>query len=84
MPSPGFESRPYGNTVSVTNHYTGWAERMTDLNSDNESTRCPFRSGFPLVTNEVSVTKLLSASTEKFAHVRLSGLDPKNLGGVFI
>ncbi|GFT85095.1 hypothetical protein TNCV_791281 [Trichonephila clavipes] len=25
MPSPGFEPRPYGTTVSVTNHYTGWA-----------------------------------------------------------
>ncbi|GFU27643.1 hypothetical protein TNCV_3825551 [Trichonephila clavipes] len=25
MPSPGFEPRPYSTTVSVTNHYTGWA-----------------------------------------------------------
>ncbi|GFX29219.1 hypothetical protein TNCV_3217531 [Trichonephila clavipes] len=25
MPSPGFEPRPYGTAVSVTNHYTGWA-----------------------------------------------------------
>ncbi|GFX91837.1 hypothetical protein TNCV_3530361 [Trichonephila clavipes] len=24
MPSPGFELRPYGIIVSVTNHYTGW------------------------------------------------------------
>ncbi|GFV30247.1 hypothetical protein TNCV_97231 [Trichonephila clavipes] len=25
VPSPGFEPRPYGTTVNVTNHYTGWA-----------------------------------------------------------
>ncbi|GFS73101.1 hypothetical protein TNCV_686791 [Trichonephila clavipes] len=25
LPSPGFEHRPYGTAVSVTNHYTGWA-----------------------------------------------------------
>ncbi|GFW93242.1 hypothetical protein TNCV_2603601 [Trichonephila clavipes] len=24
MPSPGFDPRPYGTVVSVTNHYTGW------------------------------------------------------------
>ncbi|GFY34191.1 hypothetical protein TNCV_2504941 [Trichonephila clavipes] len=24
MSSPGFEPRPYGTAVSVTNHYTGW------------------------------------------------------------
>ncbi|GFV44999.1 hypothetical protein TNCV_2082101 [Trichonephila clavipes] len=24
-PSPGFEPRPYGTTISVTNLYTGWA-----------------------------------------------------------
>ncbi|GFW03339.1 hypothetical protein TNCV_4544211 [Trichonephila clavipes] len=27
MPSPGFEARPYGIAVSVTNHYTGWVAR---------------------------------------------------------
>ncbi|GFV06589.1 hypothetical protein TNCV_2949111 [Trichonephila clavipes] len=25
MPFPGFEPRPYGKAVSVTNHSTGWA-----------------------------------------------------------
>ncbi|GFU39608.1 hypothetical protein TNCV_1793401 [Trichonephila clavipes] len=25
VPSPGFEQRPNGTEVSVTNHYTGWA-----------------------------------------------------------
>ncbi|GFX02721.1 hypothetical protein TNCV_2011651 [Trichonephila clavipes] len=24
MPSPGFEPKPYGTAVSVTNHRTGW------------------------------------------------------------
>ncbi|GFY16625.1 hypothetical protein TNCV_2787511 [Trichonephila clavipes] len=27
MPSPGFESRPYGTAGSITNHYTVWAAR---------------------------------------------------------
>ncbi|GFX09817.1 hypothetical protein TNCV_654161 [Trichonephila clavipes] len=25
MPSPGFEPRPYGTAVSVTEYHTGWA-----------------------------------------------------------
>ncbi|GFW03498.1 hypothetical protein TNCV_3020101 [Trichonephila clavipes] len=25
MPSPGFEPRPYGSSLSITNYYTGWA-----------------------------------------------------------
>ncbi|GFU36189.1 hypothetical protein TNCV_191941 [Trichonephila clavipes] len=27
MSSPGFEPSPYGTTVSVANHYTGWVTR---------------------------------------------------------
>ncbi|GFX38031.1 hypothetical protein TNCV_3836301 [Trichonephila clavipes] len=27
--SPGFEPRPYGTLVSVTNHYTGWVQQDT-------------------------------------------------------
>ncbi|GFV71362.1 hypothetical protein TNCV_3133531 [Trichonephila clavipes] len=26
MPFPGFEPSPYGTTVSITNHYTGWKD----------------------------------------------------------
>ncbi|GFV83333.1 hypothetical protein TNCV_1900591 [Trichonephila clavipes] len=29
MPSPGFEPRPYGTTVSVASHYTGWATNFS-------------------------------------------------------
>ncbi|GFX01261.1 hypothetical protein TNCV_4582271 [Trichonephila clavipes] len=34
MPSPGFEPRPYGIAVSVTNHYTGWAARIKQYNKN--------------------------------------------------
>ncbi|GFY20610.1 hypothetical protein TNCV_1118441 [Trichonephila clavipes] len=28
MPSPGFKPRPYGTSVSVTIHYTGWMAKI--------------------------------------------------------
>ncbi|GFX95948.1 hypothetical protein TNCV_2085281 [Trichonephila clavipes] len=27
VPSPGFEPRPHGTAVSITNHYTRWAAK---------------------------------------------------------
>ncbi|GFV34065.1 hypothetical protein TNCV_3979131 [Trichonephila clavipes] len=38
MPSPEFEPKPYGTTVSVTNHYTGKAVDVLSILHSNIST----------------------------------------------
>ncbi|GFV10978.1 hypothetical protein TNCV_4707401 [Trichonephila clavipes] len=30
MPTPGFELMPTSPAVRITNHYTGWVERLSD------------------------------------------------------
>ncbi|GFW33190.1 hypothetical protein TNCV_4700061 [Trichonephila clavipes] len=68
MPSPGFEPRPYGTTVCVANHYTGWATVILYL---GQMTRM-----IPELTHPTFLTSTpRHATLRSLSHVRFNGLE---------
>ncbi|GFT91281.1 hypothetical protein TNCV_2168691 [Trichonephila clavipes] len=45
MSSPGFEPRPYGTAISITNQYTGWAARLRQSQGIGVSRSNGFKTG---------------------------------------
>ncbi|GFY30621.1 transposable element Tcb1 transposase [Trichonephila clavipes] len=63
MPSPGFEPRPSGPAVSVTNHYIGWAAGIMVLGGIEFHCHTPLVRIARTLNNQLYISEVLEPMT---------------------